>query len=185
MTETITPQELKALVDKGNRLQLVDVRGPGEFSAGHVPRAVNLPMEQVERRLDDLGAEEPIVLICQSGNRACLTKGLLRPHRRNLLVLDGGTDAWLESGLPVVRSASSRWAIERQVRLIAGLLVLIGSLLTVFGFGSWVYLAMFIGAGLTFSGLTNFCGMASILGWMPWNKPAKMAEPTQMENAIQ
>ncbi len=183
MTQTITPQELKQMVEKGESLQLVDVRGPGEFASGHVPRAVNLPMEQVERRLDDLGVDDPIVLICQSGQRACLTEELLRPHRRNLLLLDGGTTAWEQSGLPVVRSASSRWSIERQVRLTAGLLVLTGSLLTVLGLGSWVYLSLLIGAGLTFAGLTGFCGMASLFGLMPWNKPAKMKEQPQMEAA--
>ncbi len=185
MTETISPKELKRWVDEGKHLQLIDVRGPGEFASGHVPRAVNLPMEQVERRLDDIIEDEPIVLICQSGTRACLSEEMLRPHRRNLLVLDGGTTAWVESGLPVVQTAGSRWSIERQVRLMAGMLVFAGSGLAALGNSGWIYLPLMIGAGLTFAGLTNICGMASLCSLMPWNKPAKMEAPTPVEAAIQ
>lgn len=175
MDTNITPTELRQRLDQGERLQLIDVRSRGEFDAGHIPAAVNLPMEQVERRLDDLNRHDPVVLVCQSGRRACMTEELLRPHRNDLVVLEGGTSAWVAAGLPVVTTTASRWSIERQVRLAAGLIVLAGTLLSVFAAPGWIYLAMFVGAGLTFAGLTNVCGLASLFALMPWNRLAPSA----------
>jgi rhodanese-related sulfurtransferase len=168
-----TATELKQKLEIGEKWQVIDVRSPGEYAAGHIPGAVNMPMEQVEARLADMRANEPVVLVCQSGQRAEMCRGLIERHREDLHVLEGGTSAWQEAGYKTVCSAATRWSIERQVRLVAGLLVLIGTVLSVFVAPAWVYLAMFIGAGLTFAGLTNVCGMALLFGAMPWNKPKK------------
>jgi len=105
---------------------LVDVRSGSEFASGHIPGAVNIPMDQIEARLQDLGAEVPIVLVCQSGKRAGITAGLLEPCQRQISVLEGGTKAWIRAGFPVVASVKTRWSLERQVRLGAGMLVLTG-----------------------------------------------------------
>lgn len=169
MTTQITANELMNRIALGEHLQLIDVRSPEEYALGHIPQAVNLPMEQVESRLDDLHDSAPVVLICHSGTRACMTEALLKPHRNDLLVLEGGTSAWIEKGRQTVGTGTSRWSIERQVRLAAGLLVLLGTGLS-FAIPGFVYLAMFVGAGLTFAGLTNVCGMASLFALMPWNK---------------
>lgn len=167
----MTVQDLKQLLVKNERLQLVDVRSPGEFASGHVPGAVNIPMEEVEARLADLRLDEPIVWVCQSGTRAEMTCSQMQHRTSNSLRLDGGTSAWEAAGEPVVRSSASRWALERQVRLGAGILVLTGTLLGVFVNASWVWLAVFVGAGLTFASLTGLCLMGSLLAAMPWNKP--------------
>ena len=84
-------------------------------------------------------------------------------------MLEGGTDAWRKAGLPLVVSSNTRWSLERQVRLGAGLLALIGALLAVLMSVRWIYLAGFIGLGLTVAGLTDFCPMALPLSKMPWN----------------
>jgi len=149
---------------------LVDVRSPSEYEAGHVPRAINIPMEQIEARLEDLSPHLPIVLICQSGRRAHLTAALLEPSRDDVTVLDGGTNAWVNAGFPAVVNANTRWALERQVRLVAGLLVLVGAVLALVVNPHWAYLAGFVGLGLTFAGLTDICPMASLLCRMPWNR---------------
>lgn len=169
----ITLEKLDEMMRSTTKPMMLDVRTLGEFSAGHVPGAVHIPMDEVEARLDDIPAGEPIVLVCQSGNRASMVCDLIQHERPNAMVLEGGTDTWMESGRPTVCSQRTRWAIDRQVRLGAGLLALIGAVLAVTVAPGWIYLAMFIGAGLTFSGLTNFCGMASLLALMPWNKPRR------------
>ena len=107
--------------------QLIDVRSASEFASGHIPGAVNIPMDQIEARLDDLHPTVPVVLICQTGKRARMTAGLLEPCQRQIAVLDGGTSAWIQAGLPVVSNVKTRWSLERQVRLGAGLLVLTGA----------------------------------------------------------
>ena len=152
------------------RYQWIDVRSPGEFAAGHIPGAVNIPMEQIEARLDDLVPELPIVLVCQAGKRARMVAGLLEPCRSDVTVLEGGTAAWAAAGQPLVASVKSRFSLERQVRLIAGLLVLTGVILALASNHNWIFLCAFIGAGLTFAGATDICLMEGLLIRMPWNK---------------
>lgn len=177
MSPTVTVSELRNFTPAA--ALLVDVRSGTEFASGHIPGAVNIPMEQIEARLDDLGSNLPIILICQSGKRARMAAGLLEPCRRQIAVLDGGTKAWMEAGLPVVASVKTRWSLERQVRLGAGLLVLAGAILALTINPGWLFLCGFVGLGLAFAGLTDVCGMGIILGKMPWNKlsQCKIAGP--------
>jgi len=148
----------------------VDVRSGSEFASGHIPGAINIPMEEIEARLDDLDVNLPIVLICQSGKRARMSSSLLEPCQRQITVLEGGTQAWIRAGFPVVASVRTRWSLERQVRLGAGLLVLAGVILALNANPLWVFLCGFVGLGLTFAGLTDICAMGIILGKMPWNR---------------
>jgi len=157
--------------------QLVDVRSPSEFASGHIPGAVNIPMDQIESRLDDLRPGSPIVLICQMGKRAQMTANLLAPCHREILVLEGGTSAWIQAGLPVVKSIKTRWSLERQVRLAAGLLVVSAAALAVTVSPLWLGLAAFVGLGLTFAGLTDICPMAELLQKFPWNRSSHCGVP--------
>jgi len=174
----ISADELKKLTARRGEAQLVDVRSASEYAVGHVPGVINIPMEQIEARLDDLSPDRPIVLICQSGARARLAAALLEPRRTDVTVLDGGTSAWVNAGFPVVMNAATRWALERQVRLVAGLLVLIGAALALTVNPHWLYLSGFVGLGLTFAGLTNICAMASLLCKMPWNRSRRLRPAT-------
>jgi len=171
---TISSSELNQLVSEQSGSQLVDVRSASEYAAGHIPGAVNIPMEQIEARMDDLRPASPVVLICKSGRRACLTAALLEPRRRDVTVLAGGADAWASAGFPLVVNTKTRWALERQVRFIAGVLVLVGALLALQVTHYGVYLAAFVGLGLTFAGVTDICPMALLLCKMPWNRPRKL-----------
>ena len=179
MKESITVDQLATLIKEDSSLQLIDVRSPGEYATGHVPRALNIPLEEVESRIDDLGSG-PIAILCQSGNRATMACSRLKAHHQNVLVVEGGTQAWIKAGGPVTGIVAGRWSLERQVRLIAGLLVLLGAILAVTISPAWIYLPMLIGGGLTFAGLSNICGMALLLGKLPWNQPAKCS-PQRME----
>ena len=167
MTQSITLGDLKT---RAAASQLIDVRSPSEFAAGHIPGAINIPMDQIESRLDDLSSAMPIVLICQMGKRARMTAGLLEPCGLKISILDGGTNAWIQAGLPLVQNSKTRWSLERQVRLAAGLIVLTASALALLLNTHWLFLAAFVGAGLTFASLTDFCPMAELLQRLPWNK---------------
>jgi rhodanese-related sulfurtransferase len=169
--KTVTSEALQARMERGERFQMIDVRPADEYAAGHIPCAVNLPMDQVESRLDDIHHRDPVVLVCQSGRRATLTRDLLAPHLNDLLVLEGGTAAWGRAGLPLVHGRATRWPLERQVRLAAGLVTAAGALLALLAHPFWVVVPLVTGTGLTIAGLTNQCGMAVVLTRMPWNRP--------------
>jgi rhodanese-related sulfurtransferase len=166
--KAITVPEL-ALKQASPDAQWVDVRSATEFAAGHVPGAVNIPMDQVESRLDDFNPSLPVVLICQSGVRAKMVSAFLRQCRQDVSVLEGGTAAWAKAGLPLVVSTKSTWSLERQVRLAAGLIALLGAVLGALVDVHWVYLSGFVGLGLTFAGLSDICPLGILLGKMPWN----------------
>jgi rhodanese-related sulfurtransferase len=133
-------------------------------------------MEQVETRLADVPAG-PLVVVCESGKRVEIVAGWPGNGPR-LTLLDGGAKAWRDGGYPVVTCAPCRWTLERQVRLIAGLLVLAGTVLSVLVNVKWVYLAMLVGRGLTFAGATNICGAAILLAKMPWNAELELCGET-------
>jgi rhodanese-related sulfurtransferase len=149
--------------------QWIDVRSPSEFATGHLPGAVNIPVDQIEARRADLRADSPLVLVCQAGTRARMAARLLAPSRPDVAVLTGGTDAWIKAGLPVVQNSKTRWSLERQVRLGAGLIVLFSVLLAVTVNPRWLYLTAFVGSGLSFAGVTDLCPMAMLLAKLPWN----------------
>ena len=166
----ITVSELAAQTAGELRPQYIDVRSASEFASGHVPGAVNIPMEQIEARVADLAPDRPIVLICQMGSRARMVGEFLRPCRNELAVLQGGTSAWIKAGHPVVVTAKTRWSLERQVRLGAGILVLAGTVLAATVDFRWLFLAGSVGLGLTFAGLTDICPMGILLAKLPWNR---------------
>jgi rhodanese-related sulfurtransferase len=169
MTSTVSTETLRT--NSSGYGTLIDVRSAADFATGHIPGALNVPMEQVENRLADIG-EGHLVLICEAGTRASIVATWLKA-RQPVVVLEGGTKSWRNAGLPLVTCAPCRWTLERQVRLTAGLIVLIGTVLATLVNPKWIYLAMFVGAGLTFAGATNLCGMAVVLARMPWNRDGK------------
>jgi rhodanese-related sulfurtransferase len=169
LVETIDIGGLERLRAENGQVLLVDVRSASEYGTGHIPGAMNVLLEQVESRVEDLGQAVPVILICKSGQRARMAAGLLEPCRQNTKVLGGGTDAWRKAGMPLVTSIATPWSLERQVRLGAGLMALSGALLGATLSANWLYLAGFAGLGLTLAGLTDFCPMALLLSKMPWN----------------
>ena len=154
--------------------QLIDVRTPSEFASGHIAGALNVPLDRLESQVEDLAPDGGLVLVCKAGTRARLAAELLQPCRPHALVLDGGMDAWYRAGRPVVVTTKTRWSLERQVRFVAGLLVLTGIVLSFVADSRWVFLSGFIGLGLTFAGLTDLCPMGMFLASMPWNRHSKL-----------
>ena len=170
---TITIETWKDWQASGRHAQLVDVRSATEFATAHLPGAVNIPLEQIELRAADLETNSPVVLVCQGGTRARLAKDLLASSGKDLIVLEGGTGAWLQAGYPAVRSTAARWALERQVRFAAGLLGFIGVLLAVTVSSWWLLLPGSVGCGMIFAGCTGFCPMGEVLARLPWNRPLR------------
>jgi len=167
MNTLFTPQQLLSRLDS---IRLIDVRTPAEFEAVHIEGATSMPLDRLDPAHVRAFAGTPCVLVCQSGKRAAQAcDKLAAAGCENLAVLEGGVAAWEQAGLPVKRGRQTL-SLERQVRIAAGLLVLTGVAL-----GTWVHpafygLSAFIGAGLTFAGLTDWCGMGMLLAKMPWNQ---------------
>ena len=177
---TISPRQLAELCKSG-RIELIDVRTPVEFREVHVEHARNVPLDRLDpvvvMQARNGSREEPLYVICRSGSRgrqAC--EKFLAAGFPNVVNVEGGTLAWAECGLPVVRGKQAI-SLERQVRMAAGLLVLLGALLGWLVHPAFVGLAAFIGAGLVFAGITDTCGMGMLLARMPWNQVKDSAGP--------
>ncbi|WP_432079433.1 rhodanese-like domain-containing protein [Streptomyces sp. YPW6] len=158
-------------------LTVIDVRTPGEFAGGHVPGALNIPLDQVQRALPDISraAEHgDVLVVCASGARSEKACRMLADHGVATATLSGGTGAWAADGHDLHRpegSARAVWGMERQVRFTAGTVVLLGLLLGVLVHPAFQILSAGIAVGLVFSALTNTCGMAAMLARLPHNRP--------------
>ncbi|WP_017581615.1 rhodanese-like domain-containing protein [Nocardiopsis valliformis] len=177
MSKYVDVATVHARVDSNSAPLLVDVRTPAEFESSHIPGAVNLPLGQLDQHAGRVArdASEQVVLICQSGPRAEQAQTrLTAAGLTDSVVLSGGMNAWAAADAPAVHGRE-RWALERQVRLIAGSIVLVTALLSLWWTPA-VFVAAFIGAGLTFAGLTNTCGMALMLAKLPYNQPVNKVD---------
>ena len=174
----ITTEELARREREGNAFQRIDVRSPQEYRAGHLPGALNIPAETAAGRIGDLDTGRQIVLICQSGKRAAMVYERLQGTPFSLSILEGGTAGWQAAGFPLVAEQAAGWSLDRQVRLAAGVLVLAGTLGS-FRLRSLLGLAIFVGGGLTFFGLSGWCGMALLLAKMPWNRTPLPVTPAK------
>lgn len=153
---------------------LLDVRTPGEFSAGHVPGARNIPLDELDPAAvcRERGcATEPLYVLCQSGNRARRAIGRLESAGvKGCVLVEGGTQAWLDAGYPVERGTSRVIPLMRQVQIVVGGVTLMGSVLAVAVHPLFAVIPLVMGAGLLVAGLSGTCGLAFLLAKMPWNK---------------
>ena len=154
----------------GQSIPLIDVRTPAEFRSVHAEGALNHPLESLDADALPYGKDDTLHLICQSGGRSAMVCQKLETAGYEAVVnLEGGTSAWQAAGLPVVEGKKAM-SLERQVRIAAGSLIVIGAAIGYFvhpgGFG----LSAFVGAGLVFAGLTDTCAMGMMIAKMPWNQ---------------
>jgi rhodanese-related sulfurtransferase len=182
----LTAAELAELKRREPGVTLVDVRSPAEFESTHIPGSYNVPLDQLsEHRAELASVGGPVVLVCRSGMRARQAETILSDvDVPRLYVLDGGVSAWEQTGLAVVRGRQA-WSIERQVRAIAGGLVLLGTLGSVLVWPPLLYLAVFVGAGLLFAGLADTCAMGMLLARMPWNRDASACDVSSVLARLQ
>ncbi|HVU08824.1 MAG TPA: rhodanese-like domain-containing protein [Verrucomicrobiae bacterium] len=175
--KTISPIELQKILAEKPDTVLLDVRTPVEFAEVHVPPARNIPLDELNPNSLSLDKNQPVYLLCRSGQRATkAAEKFLRERFSQPIVVEGGTLAWIDANLPVTRGVTKVISLERQVRIAAGSLVLIGIILGWFVHRGFFGLSAFVGAGLVFAGITDFCGMGLLLARMPWNKFSNFAQ---------
>ncbi|MEO1992136.1 MAG: rhodanese-like domain-containing protein [Pirellulales bacterium] len=183
MVQTILAQAFAELLRGNDTVTLIDVRTPAEFEEVHVDGAQNIPLDQINPeiiRSTYPDTSETLYFICRSGGRskqAC--EKMLACGIANVMSIEGGTAGCEFAGVPVQRGRRTI-SLDRQVRIITGLLVAVGAALSAFGPNAmWrligAGLAGFVGCGLAFAGMTDTCGLALCLSKMPWNRRSSAA----------
>ena len=179
MIKTATVHEINELISGGGECQVIDVREYSEFNSERIADAQLMPLSNFEKHAAEIDHSQPVYLMCRTGRRAAdAAKRLADKGFTDVHVIEGGMLEWSKADLPLIKGESRVWALERQVRFVAGLLVLTGVLLSVFIHPYFVWLAAFLGAGLVFSAVADWCGMAMLLARMPWNKGPVSCERT-------
>ncbi|WP_394248715.1 rhodanese-like domain-containing protein [Arthrobacter pityocampae] len=181
----LSPGTLREWVAEHEDLVVIDVRSAAEFESLHIHGSYNVPLPLLSEHADELAARlgSRVVLACQSGVRAEQARQKLAASGIGAAyVLTGGVPGYAAAGGGVVRG-NGRWDLERQVRLAAGSLVLVGLAGGRFVSPKVRALAGVVGTGLTFSAVTNTCAMGRALSAMPWNRAAE--EPTRESVILQ
>jgi rhodanese-related sulfurtransferase len=137
------------LATKG--VTVIDVREPMEYASGHINGSLNIPLARIAQAMHQL---------------------LQQGHPQPVADLMGGIPAWQQAGFEVRKLKGAPLPLMRQVQIAAGSLVLLGVILSQTVAPGWIWLSGFVGAGLTFAGISGFCGMARLLAAMPWNQLA-------------
>lgn len=173
MTATISPRDLASLLAGNPAARVLDVRTPVEYRAAHVARARLVPLDELDKAALDRafgGEAAPVYVLCKAGSRARKAcEKLAAQGVADAVVVEGGTDAWIAAGLPVERGRAVM-SLERQVRIAAGSFNLAAAVLALAVHPAFAGLCAFIGAGLVFAGVTDWCGMGLLLARMPWNR---------------
>ncbi len=152
----------------------IDVREYAEFAEGHIDGSELVPLGTLDKASEGWARSEPLTLVCRSGHRAEQGRQSLAEKGFTALeVLDGGVQAWTNSGKPLTVAVNKPWSMERQVRVTAGSLVIASCGLGLFSSKKFFLGAGLVGAGLVYAGVSDSCMMASVLGRMPWNNPEK------------
>lgn len=172
---SVTPAELQRLAQDFT-IEILDVRTPGEFAAAHVPQARLTPLDVLDAAAflkSRTGQSKPIYVLCQTGGRA--RKAIEKFERAGFdrcVLVEGGTQAWIDAGLPMIRGTSKMLPLMRQVQIAVGLVSATGAALALAVNPWFAVVPLLMGCGLLFAGLTGTCGLALLLAKMPWNRAA-------------
>ena len=179
----LVASDLVRMLAENPRTRLLDVRTPGEFEAEHIAGAYNVPLDTLGEHGPEIrsGVNDPVVLVCRSGQRARKAEeALTTAGMTNLFVLDGGMTSWVAANQPV-RRGEPRMSLERQVRIAAGILAATGGFLALFVNPWFAALPAFVGSGLVFAGITDTCTMGMLIARLPHNKPASCDVPAMVQ----
>lgn len=173
MTLTPIKAETAAKRLQARKAILVDIRDADEFARRHVRGALSRPLSAFEQAHIKMNPDQDVIFTCRTGMRTGANcDRLAAAVEGEAFVLEGGVDAWSAAGLPVEEDRKAPLELMRQVQIAAGSLVLLGVLLGFAVHPGFFGLSGFVGAGLTFAGVSGFCGMARLLAVMPWNRKA-------------
>jgi len=150
---------------------LIDVRTPAEFGEAHVDGAINIPLGELSSsELSERYPSGPIYFSCRSGTRGRqAAEKIIAEGRGQVFCVTGGIQSFEDAGAAMIRGRKAM-SLERQVRIGAGSLVLLGTILALAVHVGFLLIAAFVGAGLVFAGVTDRCGMGLLLARMPWNR---------------
>jgi rhodanese-related sulfurtransferase len=182
---TIDPQDLSERLKSAAPPRILDVRTPGEFDTAHIAGAYNVPLDLLREHHDEIlrHLDEDVVLVCRSGQRAAQAEETLRrAGLANVHILAGGITAWEAKGFAVKRGRQ-RWDLERQVRLVAGSIVL-SSIVGSIAAPKLKWVAAAIGGGLSVAALANTCAMGMALSKLPYNRGATCDAQTIVPNSL-
>lgn len=188
---TISVHRLGELQRLG-QVDVIDVRTPLEFQGVHAVSARNIPLDALDPKAvmaeRNGTADQPLYLICASGSRSAKAyQKFLDAGFENVVSVDGGTTAWDEAGLPVIRGKQTM-SLERQVRITAGLIVLVSGVVALTApsplAGIAAGVASAVGAGLIFAGITDSCMMGLLLAKMPWNRVSDHQQCCSAESSV-
>ena len=168
----VSPTEARDRVNQQTAV-LIDVREPFERAAAFIPGSHAHPLSRFDARALRLEyPDQTLIFSCKSGSRSAdaAQRFLKATGEAGTHQMTGGIEAWQSAGLPVERSANApKLDVMRQVQIIAGGLVLLGVLGSLIH-PAFIGLSVFVGAGLVFAGVSGWCGMAKLLGHLPWNR---------------
>jgi rhodanese-related sulfurtransferase len=168
--KTISPVTLQQLLEQ-NAVALIDVREVGEYANEHIQGAKTFPLSTFDLQKLPIEGNQTLILMCQSGNRSGKAgRKLLNAGYREVTHLQGGINAWKQAGLPTKKNANAPISIIRQVQIVAGVLVLLGVILSVTVAPNFLLISGFVGAGLMFAGISGNCLMADLLAKLPYNR---------------
>jgi rhodanese-related sulfurtransferase len=169
---SITAKEAQDLLSDG-KAYLIDVREPAEYRAQKIPGSKSLPLSKISSSLFKKNKDESkkAILYCRSGKRSTMAcNKLIKDIDSDLYNVDGGLLEWEKLGYPIEKSENKTLPLERQVQLSISLMILIGLLINMTVSSLGLILPLMAGLGLLNASLTGWCGMAMLLGKMPWNR---------------
>ncbi len=169
--EMITPKDAAGIIEKNPQVKLLDVRSTLEFSQAHIKDSINVPIDVLSAKINDLSqSRQSYIVLCRTGNRSPMAADMLMQSGiQGVKVMQGGLTRWQKERLAVIKGEGGM-SLERQVRLIAGSFVLLGILLSWFVHRAFIFIPLFVSCGLIFSGLTDNCLMGMLLMKLPYNK---------------
>lgn len=178
--QTIDAPTLKQWLDSAEMtasdqasLRLIDVREPVEYANEHIPGAICHPLSQLDPNQIDLQLGQQLVVYCQSGKRSArAVEQLNAAGLTDIVQLQSGITAWKAAAYPLEKIQDAPISLFRQVQIVAGSLILVGTILAAMVSPAYLLLIGFVGAGLVFAGLTNTCAMGLLLAKLPYNQRA-------------
>mgnify|MGYP000918704659 CR=1 FL=1 len=169
----IEPRDARDLYASGACI-IVDVREPDEHARERIAGAKSVPLSSLTAASIAALGSKSVVVHCKSGRRsadAAMRCAELTSRGISVANLRGGIDAWKAQGLPtVVDTMRPRMSVMQQTQLVIGIGVLVGTALGTAVHPWLLAIPAMMGAGLIVAGATGTCGLAVVIGKMPWNK---------------